>query len=178
MITLWNQKSRNAGTSWGFPAFHDFTIRDPRYFVILFEAQFRENPRHFVILKKKYCKFFFQDFFWKISYFLCFCFAWFFIWNHQNEVSFIWIWLLSLYENQFREKPLKPGFCSPFFLVLKSSSKSHEMTTSFIQNNEVVIKTKSLFSQYEVERQREKKPQSPCLNSVQFQKVDHFGIFS
>ena len=32
------------------PAFRDFRIRDPRYFVIWFQALFRENPRYFVIL--------------------------------------------------------------------------------------------------------------------------------
>ena len=35
------------------PAFRDFTIRDPRHFVIQFRHQFRENPLHFVNLKKK-----------------------------------------------------------------------------------------------------------------------------
>ena len=45
------------------PAFRDFRIRDPRYFVIWFHALFRENFRDFEkkIQKKKI----FRDFFWK-----------------------------------------------------------------------------------------------------------------
>ena len=37
----------------GIPAFRDFTIRDPQYFVIWFQAIFREIPRHFVIFEAK-----------------------------------------------------------------------------------------------------------------------------
>ena len=33
--------SRGIGVQ-GIPAFRDFTIRDPRYFVILFEAKFHD----------------------------------------------------------------------------------------------------------------------------------------
>ena len=46
------------------PTFRDFTIRDPRYFVILFSAPICENPRHFVILQKKKKKsgFFLENF--------------------------------------------------------------------------------------------------------------------
>ena len=33
------------------PAFRDFRIRDPRYFVIHFQAKFREFPLYLVILK-------------------------------------------------------------------------------------------------------------------------------
>ena len=36
----------------GIPAFRDFTIRDPRYFVILFQASISWIPLHFMILKK------------------------------------------------------------------------------------------------------------------------------
>ena len=51
------------------PTFRDFTIRDPRYFVILFSAPICENPRHFVILQKKKK---IRGFFWKISFFFSF----------------------------------------------------------------------------------------------------------
>ena len=48
------------------PAFRDFRIRDPRYFVICFQALFRENPLHFVIfLKKNAKKNFFSGFFFE-----------------------------------------------------------------------------------------------------------------
>ena len=35
------------------PAFHDFRIRDPHYFVILFQASILWIPHHFMILNKK-----------------------------------------------------------------------------------------------------------------------------
>ena len=37
----------------GIPAFRDFTIRDPLYFVIQFQASISWIPHHFMILKKK-----------------------------------------------------------------------------------------------------------------------------
>ena len=37
----------------GIPAFRDFTIRDPLYFVIQFQALNLWIPLHFMILKKK-----------------------------------------------------------------------------------------------------------------------------
>ena len=56
---LW-QKSPNSLTLYyslnhiqEIPAFRDFTIRDPRYFVILFQASISWIPPHFMILKKK-----------------------------------------------------------------------------------------------------------------------------
>ena len=57
------------------PAFRDFTIRDPRYFVILFRAPIHENPRRFVILKRNLQKEKFGGgFFWKFScFFLLLC---------------------------------------------------------------------------------------------------------
>ena len=49
----------------GIPAFRDFTIRDPRYFVILFEAKFHDfeekNPKKIFFSEN----FFFRNFFWK-----------------------------------------------------------------------------------------------------------------
>ena len=57
------------------PAFRDFRIRDPRHFVIWFQALNSWNPLYFVIWKKN-CKkiYFFGIFFPKISYFcLLFC---------------------------------------------------------------------------------------------------------
>ena len=35
------------------PAIRDFTIRDPCYFVILFQVPILWIPRHFMILEKK-----------------------------------------------------------------------------------------------------------------------------
>ena len=62
------------------PAFRDFRIRDPRYFVILFQASISGIPRHFGILtpikrpknfqnfqKKSRKIFFFWIFFFKIT---------------------------------------------------------------------------------------------------------------
>ena len=40
----------------GISAFRDFTICDPRYFVILFQASISWIPLHFMILKKKKSK--------------------------------------------------------------------------------------------------------------------------
>ena len=37
----------------GIPIFHDFTICDPLYFVIQFQASISWIPRHFMILNKK-----------------------------------------------------------------------------------------------------------------------------
>ena len=57
----------------GIPAFRDFTIRDPLYFVIQFQASILWIPYHFMILKKKSKKkFFFWNFFGKISDFQVF----------------------------------------------------------------------------------------------------------
>ena len=55
----------------GIPAFRDFTIRDPRHFVILLKPPNLWIPRHFVILKKKITKKKkkFRDFFRKILYY-------------------------------------------------------------------------------------------------------------
>ena len=57
----------------GIPAFRDFTIRDPRYFVILF----------FMILKKKIQKQFFFGiyFFFRFCFFSEFIFSWFLIYS-------------------------------------------------------------------------------------------------
>ena len=55
------------------PAFRDFTIRDPLYFVIQFQASILWIPLHFMILKKKSKKtIFFRIFFGKISDFQLF----------------------------------------------------------------------------------------------------------
>ena len=54
----------------GIPAFRDFTIRDPRYFVILFEAKFHDfeekNPKKKIFFEN----FFFRKFFF--GFFFCF----------------------------------------------------------------------------------------------------------
>ena len=42
----------------GIPAFHDFRIRDPGYFVIQFQALILWNSCHFMIFKKKLYTFF------------------------------------------------------------------------------------------------------------------------
>ena len=47
----------------GIPSFRDFTIRDPRYFVILFQASISWIPLHFMILKKNSKKIFFSEIF-------------------------------------------------------------------------------------------------------------------
>ena len=49
------ETTRNTKTVQGIPAFRDFTIRDPRYFVIFF------GP-YFMILKKNICRIFFSEF--------------------------------------------------------------------------------------------------------------------
>ena len=46
----------------GIPAFCDFTIRDPCYIVILFQASILRIPLHFMILKKIIIIFFFSEF--------------------------------------------------------------------------------------------------------------------
>ena len=43
----------------GIPVFRDFTIRDPRYFVNLFQASISWIPLYFMILSKKIQKNFF-----------------------------------------------------------------------------------------------------------------------
>ena len=71
-IVRWLRKAdkyQNAHMIQGIPAFRDFTIRDPRYFVILFEAKFHDfeekNPKKFF-----FSDFFFLDFFIVIYSFL------------------------------------------------------------------------------------------------------------
>ena len=50
----------------GIPAFHDFTIRDPRYLVILFLAPFHDFE------EKKSNSFFFFKFFFQVFFVLFF----------------------------------------------------------------------------------------------------------
>ena len=62
----------------GIPVFRDFTIGDPLYFMIQFQALNSWIPLHFMILKKKIPKKkFFQKFFQKISdfqqFWIAFC---------------------------------------------------------------------------------------------------------
>ena len=65
------------------PAFRDFRIRDPRYFVIWFQALNSWNPHYFVILKVKII------FFWKCyenansTHALFFSSAIFFLWSYN-----------------------------------------------------------------------------------------------
>ena len=47
----------------GIPAFRDFTIRDPRYFVIMFQAKFHDFKEKNSKEKKFLEKFFFLEFF-------------------------------------------------------------------------------------------------------------------
>ena len=65
---MYNFSSSQFGST-GIPVFHDFTTRDPHYFVILLQASILWIPLHFMILKEKIQEniFFaenFLDFFW------------------------------------------------------------------------------------------------------------------
>ena len=69
------------------PAFRDFTIRDPRHFVILFEAKFHDFEEK---IQKKFffsenyfffLNFFFGIFFWIFFFFSEFFFGFFFVFN-------------------------------------------------------------------------------------------------